>query len=317
MRTALANSLNMSDAWGIAAASDRRFRRLCLHLGVPAIVLAILMPWVQSWLPSTAPVLPPPIRIELLPEPPKREPVKVAAVVPPQPPPPVPKKAPAAATPQPAAKLSAHAAPAPTARELAQAAGLMRLRDQLASMSDRNLVAVNSPQALMVSTHPGRGGLTGESLTAGAAATSGGAGGAGLSGVSGSRVGGGLGARRTGSVQSSLGSGARPSGDGTSPRASGRGLEEIQLAFDRSKSAFNAIFSRAARETPGMGAGRVVVSLTIAPDGSVTRCELVSGGFDNPDLVQKILQRVRLLNFGAKDVPPYTYPNYPIDFLPS
>jgi hypothetical protein len=321
MNPALAYTPLMSDAWGLAAASDRRFRQLCLHLGLPAIVLAILMPWLQAWLPSRAPALPPPIRIELLPDPPKREPVKVAAVVPPPPvlretPAPVPKKLPQAATREtPAAKLSA--APAPTARELAQAAGLMRLRDQLASMSDRNLVAVNSPQPLMVSMHPGRGGVTGESFTAGAAATSGGAGGAGLSGVSGSGGGGGLGARRTGSVQSGLGSGARPSGDSASPRAAGRGLEEIQLAFDRSKSSFNAIFSRAARETPGMGAGRVVVSLTIAPDGSVSRCELVSGGFDNPELVQKILQRVRLLNFGAKDVPPYTYPNYPIDFLPS
>lgn len=320
MNPALANTLHLSDAWGLAAASDRRFRRLCLYLGLPAIALALLMPWLRSWLPPSAPVPPLSIRIELLPEPPKREPVKIAAVVPPpvrETPAPVPKKAPQAATPKPPAKASAPAAPAPTARELAQAAGLMRLRDQLASMSGSNLVAVNSPQALMVSARPGRSSVTGESFTAGAAATSGGAGGAGLSGVSGSGVGGGLGARRTGSVQSSLGSGTRPSGDRASPRGAARGLEEIQLAFDRSKSAFNAIFSRAARETPGMGAGRVVVSLTIAPDGSVTRCELVSGGFDNPDLEQKILQRVRLLNFGAKDVPPYTYPNYPIDFLPS
>jgi len=112
------------------------------------------------------------------------------------------------------------------------------------------------------------------------------------------------------------GAGSGSSGLGATGRG-GRGLEDIQLGFDRSKSSLNAIFSRAARETVGMGAGRIVVSLSIAPDGSVTRCELVSSSFANPALEQKLLARIRLMNFGAKDVPLFTYPNYPIDFLPT
>ncbi len=318
-----AHTLHMSDAWGLAAASDQRFRRLCIQLGAPVIAFALLMPWLHLQSPPGA-SQPVPIRIELLPALVKPEPVKVAEVVPPPPPPsvvavpkPVTQKAPSRVVTAPAPSVSAPTPVAPTAREMAQATGLIRLRDQLASMSDRNLVAVNNPQALMVSAHTVRGGASGERFVSGAAATSGGTGGAGLSGVSGSGSGAGLGARRTGAVQSSMGAGRLPASNGASPRAAARGLEEIQLAFDRSKSSFNAIFSRAARETPGMGAGRIVVSLTIAPDGSVTQCALVSGGFDNPELEQKILQRVRLLNFGAKDVPAYSYPNYPIDFLPS
>jgi protein TonB len=66
-----------------------------------------------------------------------------------------------------------------------------------------------------------------------------------------------------------------------------------------------------------MGAGKIVVSLTIAPDGSVTDCKLVSSSFGDPGLEGKIVQRVKLLNFGAKDVPVFTYPNYPINYLPS
>src|SRR3546814_11104000 len=71
------------------------------------------------------------------------------------------------------------------------------------------------------------------------------------------------------------------------------------------------------REDPNIGSGKVVVSLTIAPNGSVTDCKLVSSTFNNPDLERKIVQRVLLLNFGAKDVPAFTFPNYPINFLPS
>lgn len=322
MNPAFAGTPHMSDAWGLASASDRRFRRLCLHLGVPALAVALLMPWLDLRLPSAAPEPARPIRIDLLPEPPEPRSVKVAEVTPPPTPAseaksPEPRKPPQAAAPERAPIASADRTLTPTAREAAQASGLMRLREQLASMSDRSLVAVNSQQTLMVSARSVREGANGERFAAGAATTSGGAGGAALGGVSGSGAGLGLGDRRTGFVQSGIGSGRKPAGNSASARAAARGLEEIQLAFDRSKSSFNAIFSRAARETPGMSAGRVVVSFTIAPDGSVTRCELVSGGFDNPDLEQKILQRVRLLNFGAKDVPPYTYPNYPIDFLPS
>ena len=71
------------------------------------------------------------------------------------------------------------------------------------------------------------------------------------------------------------------------------------------------------RENPNISAGKIIVSLTIAPDGSVTDCKLVSSSFGDPALESKVIQRVKLLNFGAKDVPSFTYPNYPINFLPS
>ena len=63
--------------------------------------------------------------------------------------------------------------------------------------------------------------------------------------------------------------------------------------------------------------GKVVVRLTIAPSGAVTACELVSSELGDPDLERKVIQRVKLLNFGRKNVPEFTYPNYPIIFLPT
>lgn len=95
----------------------------------------------------------------------------------------------------------------------------------------------------------------------------------------------------------------------------GRTLQEIQLTFDRSKNAFDAIFTRAARESAGMDAGKLIVSLTIAPDRSVTHSELVSSSFSNAEFEQKILQRVKSLNFGAKNMPPFTFSHYSLDFL--
>lgn len=86
--------------------------------------------------------------------------------------------------------------------------------------------------------------------------------------------------------------------------------------FDRNKASFYSMFNRALRDRPDLR-GKVVVKLTIAPSGAVTACELVSSELGDPDLERKVVQRVLLLNFGAKNVPEYTYPNYPIVFLPT
>ena len=105
-------------------------------------------------------------------------------------------------------------------------------------------------------------------------------------------------------------------GQSGNAKLAGRTLEEIQLVFDRNKASFYSMFNRALRENPDLR-GKVVVRLTIAPNGSVTACELVSSELGDPDLEQKVIQRVKLLNFGAKNVPEFTYPNYPIVFLPT
>lgn len=95
-----------------------------------------------------------------------------------------------------------------------------------------------------------------------------------------------------------------------------RSLEEVQLAFDRSKSAFYAIFNRAARRDSTIGAGTVVVAITIQPDGSVSDCTIVSSSFYNPELKNKLVQRVKQMRFESKSVPVFVYGNYPISYVP-
>jgi hypothetical protein len=56
--------------------------------------------------------------------------------------------------------------------------------------------------------------------------------------------------------------------------------------------------------------------LTIEPDGSVSMCVLQSSDMDAPNLSVQVVDRVRTINFGAKEVQALTIV-YPIDFLPA
>ncbi|MDM4768738.1 TonB family protein [Solimonas sp. SE-A11] len=299
--------LRLGDEWGITAEADRRFR--AWSTGSLALVLATMLV-LQSWTFVMPDAEEEPVRVTLLPPPPpplRMKPVAEPPVSRPQP------KPQAKPTPAQAAPKKAPAAPAP--RELAARSGLMTMRDQLSSMRDST--PVTGPQTLVRDSATSISSRrSGETLAASAASGSSGIG-SGARSVTAVQGSGSIGARRTAEVQSALGTGRADAAGAGGDAGGSRSLKELQLAFDRNKSSLFSIFNRAARESADVGAGKIVVSLTIAPDGSVTRCELVSSSFGNPDLEQKILQRVRMLNFGAKDVPPYTYANYPINFLPS
>jgi hypothetical protein len=102
---------------------------------------------------------------------------------------------------------------------------------------------------------------------------------------------------------------------GGGPRLS-RTDEEIQIVFDRHKSALYRLYNRELRKNPTLK-GQIVLRLIIAPDGSVTLCELKSTNMKAPELARKVVDRVKTFDFGAKDgIPPVTIV-YPIDFLPA
>jgi hypothetical protein len=62
--------------------------------------------------------------------------------------------------------------------------------------------------------------------------------------------------------------------------------------------------------------GKMILRLTIEPDGSVSLCQLQASSINAPDLAAQVVDRVKTFNFGAKVVPPVTI-IYPIDFLPA
>jgi len=109
-------------------------------------------------------------------------------------------------------------------------------------------------------------------------------------------------------------------GDGRPKALSGPGAsrtdEEIQIVFDRYKSAFYRDYNRTLRINPTLQ-GKMVLRLTIEPDGSVSMCQLQSTDMDSPDLVTQVVNRVKTINFGPKDGVQAVTISYPIDFLPA
>src|ERR1700689_3100230 len=94
-----------------------------------------------------------------------------------------------------------------------------------------------------------------------------------------------------------------------------RSQEEIALVFDRNKGAIYALYGRALRDIPDLQ-GKLVLEFTIAPSGDVTECHVVSSELKDPDLERKIVARVKLFHFEAKDVAAITTTK-PIEFVPT
>ena len=90
---------------------------------------------------------------------------------------------------------------------------------------------------------------------------------------------------------------------------------EIQIVFDQNKSAIYSLYNRALRKDPTLQ-GKLVLRLTIAPSGKITDIELVSSELGDAALERKLVQRIKMFNFGAKQVDAVTL-TYPIDFLPA
>ena len=114
---------------------------------------------------------------------------------------------------------------------------------------------------------------------------------------------------------SGIGSGAaasRPVSGGPGP---GRTDEEIQIVFDRHKAQLYRLYNLELRRDPTLQ-GKIILRLTIEPDGTVSMCQQQATNMNAPQLSEQVVERVKTFNFGAKSVPPVTIV-YPIDFLPA
>jgi len=94
-----------------------------------------------------------------------------------------------------------------------------------------------------------------------------------------------------------------------------RSIEEIRRIFDTNKGAIFAIYNRALRQDPTLQ-GKVVLELVISPSGQVMDCKVVASELADEAVVAKIVNRVRLFNFGKRDVGTTTI-SYPVHFLPT
>ena len=189
-----------------------------------------------------------------------------------------------------------------------------------AGVPTRNLITSNATggsggiNTAAYSKNTGGGGLAGRSTTmVEGVIGGGGGGGAGGGGARGRGDGTGSGVGGYGGN----GTGAGPGG--TATRGGGgkasRSIEDVRLVFERNKGSIYAIYNRALREEPGLQ-GKVVLKLTIAPEGNVVDVRIESSDLKTPELEAKLLARIRQFDFGAKDVNQMIV-SYPVDFLPS
>lgn len=207
---------------------------------------------------------------------------------------------------------------AESARKKAASSGLLALSDQLADLREESVMSAvpgihQLSQSGEKATAPQR-----SIITSGASRGSGGINTAALSRDTG---GSGLGGRSTTQVQSGAADAKRKAAAESGGKGKGkdykgnRTREEIQTVFDQNKGAVYALYNRALRSDPTLR-GKVVLELTIAPDGKVTNCRILSSELNDSALEKKLVSRIKLFKFATKDVDT-TVVSYPIDFLPS
>ncbi len=205
--------------------------------------------------------------------------------------------------------------PKPDPRKKAAASGLLAMSDQLAELRDLDVKTNVDARSL----NAGAGERTRVDRSILTAKVGTGSGGIAVGEVSKGFGGGstGLKGHATAKVSSATTeSGAAPEAQrsGKSTKAA-RTREEIELVFDKNKSAIYSLYSRALRENPALQ-GKVVLEVTIAPTGEVTECRVISSELGDPELERKLVARVKMFRFDDRDVATMTTTK-PIEFFPA
>ncbi len=286
-------------AWEADPDDQRRFRRMVLIGLLLVFLFGIVLPFISLPKSSAGPEEVPPRLAQLM-----KEEVK------PPPPKPQPKieKPKAEPTPSPQPK------PVDTRKKMENTAAMKAIKDELADLRDQ--VDTSQLRNKQLSSAVEKDARSERSLITSKV----GAGSAGIVSANSSRgFGSGAGAlsdHTTVGVTSGIAAGAaqnRATRIGNSGKAS-RSQEEIELVFDKNKGAIYALYTRAMREKADLQ-GKLVLQLTIAPSGEVTDCQMISSELNDPDLEHKIIARVKLFRFEAKDVEPITAKKT-IEFFP-
>jgi hypothetical protein len=334
--------------WTKEAESERRFRRavlvallICFVFGslIPLIIVPIpdrsvavveiperLAKLVKKELPTPAP-MPKPV-----PKKPKEKPKQAQEETKPRPKQQKPDKPPKGKglAPQPSKVAAGGSGKASAARKKAERVGVLAFKNAFADLMDETPVAKLGTEARLSNESPRVSGqaVAQRSLVVMQAkgGSSGGIGNAAVSrnvgsgnvdrlggGGGGSGGGSGVGFARVESAIADLEGSSRPLSDGL---ASGRTDEEIQIVFDRYKAALYRIYNRELRKDPTLR-GKILLRISIETIGSVSMCKVESSDLASPELVAKIVERIKRFNFGPKEGVPKMTILYPIDFLPA
>ena len=304
--------------WSPSLTEERRFRAITTTILLLYVLMAALVVFIKVPPPNRqeAEIVPPRLAKLVVQEQPKPPPPPPPKVEEKKPEPKPEKKAEEPTPPKPAPEVKKEPAKpdVQAARKKASHSGLLALSSELADLQqhdlgnliqDKPLTKIGEQNApvhrsiIAAEGTKGSGGISTSNLSRNVEQTQ-------------------LASRQTTAVESQTleaqqrGGGGGGNGGGG---ARGRSIEQIQLILDRSKGALYTLYHRALRVNPALQ-GKVVLEITIAPSGEVTNCKVVSAELDDPDLISKLSARIRLLDFGAKEVETTVF-TWPIDFLPS
>src|ERR1700688_3953092 len=281
--------------WSPSEETERRFRVILRNLTIVFGIFAVLMPF----LPRHERV----VNTESLPE----RVVQLVQEPPPPPPPPPPPK-----PEKPVEKAPVTPKPITPVDPRVKATKSAMVFDQLAALRDVDLdkFAKNQPKT----TDPGDVSVVSRNIISSkVGGTSGG-----ISAPTSSGLAAGSGSLRgiytTQVKDPNLGASGQATRGGGSGKAS-RSADEIALVFTKNKGAIDAMYARALRDSPALQ-GKVVLELTIAPSGDITAARIVSSELNDKEFESKLLARIRLFKFEAKDVATLTATK-PIDFFPA
>lgn len=307
---------NLQLPWSSSDSDNRRYWKILAILLIPFLIMSIAIPLIH---------VPEPEREELEKLPPQLARVQLEEQeLPPPPPPPEPEPEeeepepeepePEEPEPEPEIKEVVEEPPAQLideAREAAEAE-INQFADALTDMRDAfDLSDVNADELTQNTGEAAE--LDRSVITSGATAASGGINTSNLSRNTGGVA---LSGKENTKVSSTLAAATGKATKGkNSDREKGyRSDEDIRKVMDKNKAAIFAIYNRELRKNPTLE-GKVVFNMVIEPNGKVSSASIVSSELDDPALERKLLARVRLINFGAKDALQTTL-NYAIDFLP-
>ena len=300
--------------WTPSDDEQRRVRRvLGATLGM-FIAFGIVIPLLpdKPRAPAMTPAMPERI-VEFILQQPKPKPLPKPVEVPPPEPVEVPKIETRVERPVPVPVVQPE--PKPDPRKKAAASGLLAMSDQLAEL--RDLDVKTNVDARSLNAGAGERTRVDRSILTAKA-------GAGSGGIAVGEVSKGFGGGSTGlkghatakvsSATTEAGAAPEAQRSGKSAKAA-RTREEIELVFDKNKSAIYSLYSRALRENPALQ-GKVVLEVTIAPTGEVTECRVISSELGDPELERKLVARVKMFRFDDRDVATMTTTK-PIEFFPA
>ena len=320
--------------WSSVRDEDKKYRKLLIIFLSVFLVFAIVIPWVsepelsredkeeipenlarllleEQEIPEPIVEPTPPVIQDEIPEPePEPEPESEPEPEPRQQPEPEPQQEPEP-EPEPQEQVTAQA------RERAQASGLLQLQDNLQEM--RDLLDTNTVASADATRSDAKAAeLNRAVITSQATAQSGGIT---TDQLSRDTAGAGLSSKKDTVLESSLvlpdaeeAKSLYSDRESTRDGPPSRSKEEVRRSMDANQSAIYAIYNRALRTDPTLE-GKVVISLVIEASGQISDATIVSSQLNAPDLEQRLLARIKLIQFDSGNFAQTTL-NYDIDFLP-